>query len=65
MKAVCKAPRDLTDDLAKVNIYLTDLRQVLLTVNELMSQYLKTAIPSPEPGSASEVRPLHVCNKFE
>jgi reactive intermediate/imine deaminase len=45
IKAVCKAAEGSTDDLAKVNIYLTDLSK-FATVNEVMSQYFKQPYPA-------------------
>ncbi|MDP5029654.1 MAG: RidA family protein [Paraglaciecola sp.] len=43
--AVCEAAGGSTADLAKVNIYLTDLGK-FATVNEIMSQYIKQPYPA-------------------
>ncbi|MFQ3219426.1 MAG: reactive intermediate/imine deaminase [Paraglaciecola sp.] len=45
VQAVCKAAGGTTNDLAKVNIYLTDLSN-FATVNEIMSQYFKQPYPA-------------------
>jgi reactive intermediate/imine deaminase len=43
--AVCEAAGGTTADLAKVNIFLTDLGQFAI-VNEVMSQYIKQPYPA-------------------
>ncbi|WJG09583.1 RidA family protein [Aliiglaciecola sp. LCG003] len=43
--AVCKASGGTTNDLVKVNIFLTDLDN-FATVNEIMSQYFKQPYPA-------------------
>ena len=43
--AVCEAAGGTTADLAKVNIFLTDLGQFAI-VNEVMSQYIKQPFPA-------------------
>lgn len=43
--AVCEAAGGSTADLAKVNIFLTDLSK-FATVNEIMSQYIKQPYPA-------------------
>ena len=45
VKAVCEAAGGTTDDLAKVNIFLTDLGNFAV-VNEIMSQYFKQPYPA-------------------
>ncbi|MFT6898173.1 MAG: reactive intermediate/imine deaminase [Paraglaciecola sp.] len=45
VQAVCKAAGGNTNDLAKVNIYLTDLSNFAM-VNEIMSQYFKQPYPA-------------------
>lgn len=45
VQAVCEAAGGTTNDLAKVNIYLTDLSN-FATVNEIMSQYFKQPYPA-------------------
>ncbi|MEP7705363.1 RidA family protein [Paraglaciecola sp. 25GB23A] len=45
IKAVCVAAGGSTADLAKVNIFLTDLSK-FATVNEIMSQYIKQPYPA-------------------
>ena len=45
VKAVCEAAGGSTNDLVKVNIYLTDLSN-FATVNEIMSQYFKQPYPA-------------------
>lgn len=45
VKAVCEAAGGSTDDLVKVNIYLTDLGN-FATVNDIMSQYFKKPYPA-------------------
>jgi reactive intermediate/imine deaminase len=45
ISAVCKAAGGSTADLAKVNIFLTDLSKFAL-VNEIMSQYIKQPYPA-------------------
>lgn len=45
VKAVCEAAGGNTDDLVKVNIFLTDLSN-FATVNEIMSQYFKQPYPA-------------------
>ncbi|GAB2693807.1 RidA family protein [Aliiglaciecola sp. 3_MG-2023] len=43
--AVCEAAGGTTNDLVKVNIFLTDL-STFATVNEVMSQYFKKPYPA-------------------
>ncbi|GAA6186191.1 MULTISPECIES: RidA family protein [Alteromonadaceae] len=43
--AVCEAAGGTTNDLVKVNIFLTDLSN-FATVNEVMSQYFKKPYPA-------------------
>ncbi|MFA3791336.1 RidA family protein [Aliiglaciecola sp. SL4] len=43
--AVCEAAGGTTNDLVKVNIFLTDLSN-FATVNEVMSQYFKQPYPA-------------------
>lgn len=45
IKAVCEAAGGKTDDLVKVNIYLTDLSH-FAKVNEIMSQYFHQPYPA-------------------
>ena len=45
VKAVCEAAGGTTNDLVKVNIYLTDLSH-FTTVNEIMSQYFNKPYPA-------------------
>lgn len=45
LKAVCEAAGGSTNDLTKVNIYLTDLSH-FAKVNEIMSQYFKPPYPA-------------------
>jgi len=45
VQAVCQAAGGDTNDLAKVNIFLTDLSN-FATVNEIMSQYFKQPYPA-------------------
>ncbi len=45
VSAVCKAAGGSTNDLAKVNIFLTDLSK-FATVNEIMSQYFEQPYPA-------------------
>ena len=45
VKAVCEAAGGAMDDLAKVNIYLTDLSN-FVTVNEIMSEYFHKPYPA-------------------
>ena len=45
VSAVCEAAGGSTADLAKVNIFLTDLSQFAI-VNEVMSQYIKQPYPA-------------------
>ncbi|GAB3024691.1 RidA family protein [Bowmanella dokdonensis] len=45
IKAVCDAAGGSTNDLTKVNIYLTDLSN-FAKVNEIMSQYFKQPYPA-------------------
>ncbi|WP_414829280.1 RidA family protein [Alteromonas sp. H39] len=45
VKAVCEAAGGTTNDLVKVNIYLTDLSH-FATVNEIMSQYFNKPYPA-------------------
>ena len=45
IQAVCEAAGGTTADLAKVNIFLTDLSK-FATVNEIMSQYIKQPYPA-------------------
>lgn len=45
IKAVCEAAGGKTDDLVKVNIYLTDLSH-FAKVNEIMSQYFNQPYPA-------------------
>lgn len=45
VSAVCEAAGGSTADLAKVNIFLTDLNQFAI-VNEVMSQYIKQPYPA-------------------
>jgi reactive intermediate/imine deaminase len=45
VQAVCNAAGGTTNDLAKVNIYLTDLSN-FAKVNEIMSQYFKQPYPA-------------------
>ena len=45
IRAVCVAAGGSTADLAKVNIFLTDLSK-FATVNEIMSQYIKPPYPA-------------------
>lgn len=45
IRAVCVAAGGSTADLAKVNIFLTDLSK-FATVNEIMSQYIKQPYPA-------------------
>jgi reactive intermediate/imine deaminase len=45
VSAVCEAAGGSTNDLAKVNIFLTDLSK-FATVNEIMSQYFEQPYPA-------------------
>lgn len=45
ISAVCEAAGGTTNDLAKVNIFLTDLSK-FATVNEIMSQYFSQPYPA-------------------
>lgn len=45
VKAVCEAAGGTTNDLVKVNIYLTDLSH-FATVNEIMSKYFNKPYPA-------------------
>jgi reactive intermediate/imine deaminase len=45
VSAVCEAAGGTTNDLAKVNIFLTDLSK-FATVNEVMSQYVDQPYPA-------------------
>ncbi|MGJ8680221.1 RidA family protein [Paraglaciecola sp.] len=45
VSAVCEAAGGSTNDLAKVNIFLTDLSK-FATVNEIMSQYFDEPYPA-------------------
>lgn len=45
VSAVCEAAGGTTNDLAKVNIFLTDLSK-FSTVNEIMSQYFEQPYPA-------------------
>lgn len=45
VKAVCDAAGGTTNDLVKVNIYLTDLSH-FATVNEIMSKYFNKPYPA-------------------
>lgn len=45
VSAVCEAAGGTTNDLAKVNIFLTDLSK-FATVNEIMSQYFDQPYPA-------------------
>ncbi|MDF2177969.1 RidA family protein [Aliiglaciecola sp. CAU 1673] len=45
LKAVCEAAGGSTNDLTKVNIYMTDLSN-FAKVNEIMSQYFKQPYPA-------------------
>ena len=45
VRAVCEAAGGTTNDLAKVNIFLTDLSK-FATVNEIMSQYFEQPYPA-------------------
>lgn len=45
VSAVCEAAGGSTADLAKVNIFLTDLSKFAI-VNEVMSQYIKQPYPA-------------------
>ena len=45
LKAVCEAAGGSTNDLVKVNIFLTDLGHFAL-VNEIMSRYFNTPYPA-------------------
>ncbi|WP_158965733.1 RidA family protein [Paraglaciecola sp. L3A3] len=45
VSAVCSAAGGTTNDLAKVNIFLTDLSK-FATVNEIMSQYFEKPYPA-------------------
>ncbi|WP_102797598.1 RidA family protein [Bowmanella denitrificans] len=45
VKAVCEAAGGSTNDLTKVNIFLTDLSN-FAKVNEIMSQYFKQPYPA-------------------
>ncbi|WP_299075049.1 RidA family protein [uncultured Paraglaciecola sp.] len=45
IQAVCDAAGGTTNDLVKVNIFLTDLSN-FATVNEVMSQYFKQPYPA-------------------
>lgn len=45
VRAVCEAAGGTTNDLVKINIYLTDLSN-FATVNEIMSQYFKQPYPA-------------------
>lgn len=45
LQAVCEAAGGTTNDLVKVNIFLTELSN-FATVNEIMSQYFKQPYPA-------------------
>jgi reactive intermediate/imine deaminase len=45
LQAVCKAAGGTTNDMVKVNIFLTDLSK-FATVNEIMSQYFTQPYPA-------------------
>ncbi|AWL13347.1 2-iminobutanoate/2-iminopropanoate deaminase [Saliniradius amylolyticus] len=45
VQAVCEAAGGTTDDLTKVNIYMTDLGN-FATVNDIMVQYFKQPFPA-------------------
>lgn len=45
VQAVCEAAGGTTDDLTKINIYMTDLGN-FATVNDIMTQYFKQPFPA-------------------